>query len=218
MNIIVLVCVMAHTKGVMTSLSLHRSSILRKNEKSKMEFWGEKKLKLPCTYFSVGRYSTECCYYSLYPLFEGGGWTTWNTQQKMISERELTFQGNHSVCAWFQDWSTANKRTLFPFRASHASLLYIWPFLPSTNHAKFLSYSSHCLALQREMSMGEQTVSWCVYLKKLFDILSMLPLTCGTVFLKPSLLLKQLQSSHSHLFISAGAEKLWPRATSHLSK
>lgn len=124
MNIIVLVCVMAHTKGVMTSLSLHRSSILRKNEKSKMEFWGEKKLKLPCTYFSVGRYSTECCYYSLYPLFEGGGWTTWNTQQKMISERELTFQGNHSVCAWFQDWSTANKRTLFPFRASHASLLF----------------------------------------------------------------------------------------------
>lgn len=73
-------------KGVMTSLSLHRSGILRKNGKSKIWFWGEKKLKLLCTYFSVGIYSTECCYYSLYTLFEGGGWTTWNTQKKMISQ------------------------------------------------------------------------------------------------------------------------------------
>lgn len=63
------------------------SSILRKNGKSKMWFQGEKKLKLLCTYFSVGRYSTKCCYYSLYTLFEGGGWTTWNTPKKMISQR-----------------------------------------------------------------------------------------------------------------------------------
>jgi len=100
----------------------------------------------------------------------------------------------------------------------HVSALYIWSFLPSTDHAKSFLYSSRHLALQREMSMEHQSVSWCVYLKKLFALLSMLPLTCGRVFLKLSLFLKQLPSSHSQLFISDGAEKLWPRAGSRLSK
>lgn len=207
----------AHTKGVMTSLSLHRRGILRKSGKSKMWFLGEKKLKLLCTYFSVGRYSTECCYYSLYTLFEGGGWTTWNTQ-KMISQwswlSKAATQYVHDSKIGVQQIKGSCFLSKHPMQVS---VLYIWPFLPSTNRAKCPQYSSHCLALQREMSMAEQTVIWFVYLIKLSD-LSMLPLTCGTVFLKPSLFLKQLPSSHSHLFISAGAEKLWPRAASHLSK
>lgn len=208
----------AHTKGVMTSLSLHRSGILRKNGKSKMWFLGEKKLKLLCTYFSVGRYSTECCYYSLYTLFEGGGWTTWNTQKKMISQwswlSKAATQYVHDYKIGVQQIKESCFLSKHPMQVS---VLYVWPFLPSTNRAKCPQYSTHCLALQREMSMAEQTVIWFVYLIKLSD-LSMLPLTCGTVFLKPSLFLKQLPSSHSHLFISAGAEKLWPRAASHLSK
>lgn len=183
-----------------------------------MWFRGEKKLKLLCTYFSVGRYCTECCYYSLYTLFEGGGWTTWNTQQKMISQRgwlsKATTQYVHDSKIGVQQIKEACFLSKHPVQVS---VMSIWPFLPSTNHAKCLPYSSHCLALQGEMSIEEQTVSWCVYLRKLSD-LSVPPLTCGTVFLKPSLFLKQLQSSHSHLFISAGAEKLWPRAASHLSK
>lgn len=180
-----------------------------------MWFLGEKKLKLLCIYFSVGRYSTECCYYSLYTLFEGGGWTTWNTQKKMISQRSWL---SKATTQYVHDSKIRVEQIKEPcFLSKHpmqVSVLYIWPSLPRTNDAKSLSYSSHCLALQ----MGEQTVSWGVYFKKLSDLLSVLSLTCGTVFLKPSLFLKQLQSSHSHLFISAGAEKLWARAASHLSK
>lgn len=53
--------------------------------------------------------------------------------------------------------------------------------------------------------------------QKAFCSSFMVPLTCGKVFLKLSLFLKQLQS-YSQLFISAGAEELWPGAGSHLSK
>lgn len=147
-----------HTKGVMTSLSLHRSSILRKDWKSKMWFRGEKKLKLLCTYFSVGRYSTECCYYSLYALFEGGGWTTWNTQKKMISQRSWLSKITTQY-AWFQDRRAANKTILFPFQASHASLL-------------FCTFDLFCQALTLQNAFHTLSIAWlfrgrCQWEKKL---------------------------------------------------
>lgn len=68
------------------------------------------------------------------------------------------------------------------------------------------------------MFMGEQPVTRRVSPRKLLALLFMLPLTCGTVCLKPSLFLKRLQFAHSQLFISAGLGKLWPRAGSRLSE
>lgn len=54
-------------------------------------------------------------------------WRWWVDNLKHSKEndfpKKLTFQSNHSACAWFRDWSTANNRNLFPFQASHTTCL-----------------------------------------------------------------------------------------------
>lgn len=102
--------------------------------------------------------------------------------------------------------------TCFLFKLPmHVCVLYIWPFVAITNSAKCL-LCCFTAWLFRGGYPWESKLSAGVRLQKLFTLLSMLPLTYGTTFLKLSLFLKQVQSSYSQHFFSAGAEKLWPRA------
>lgn len=161
---------------------------------TKAEFWGKNGKSKICLREELQVtmhifFSRQIQYEILLLITEHPFWRWWVDNLKHSKEnyfpKQLPFQSNRSACAWFQDQNTANNRNLFKHPMSVCGFC-VWPFLPSTNHAKCFFYSFHCLALQRVMSMGEQTVRWCMYLRKLFALLSLLPLSCGMAFLKLS--------------------------------
>ena len=116
----------ARTEGVMTGLRLHKSSILRKNGKSKIWLREEKKLQVTMHIF----FSRQIQYKMLLLITAHPFWWWWADNLKHSKEnyfpKKLTFQSNHSTCAWFQDRSTANSRKLFPFQTSHACLCFVY--------------------------------------------------------------------------------------------